>query len=77
MDEVAGRPAAVAVYAHGNHDVDLFAWPDRGAPLPAGGMVRGFRTSFWKSGDLDYAAVSDVDVGAFRKFVTLAQHQRE
>jgi len=77
MDEVAGRPAAVAVYAHGNHDVDLFAWPDRGAPLPAGGMVRGFRTSFWKSGDLDYAAVSDVDAGAFRKFVTLAQHQRE
>jgi anti-sigma factor RsiW len=76
-DQVAGRPAAVAVYAHGNHQLDLFAWADRGAPLPAGGMVRGFRTSFWKMGDLDYAAVSDMDAGSFRKFVDLAKAQRE
>jgi anti-sigma factor RsiW len=76
-DEVAGTPAAVAVYRHGNHDVDLFAWLDRGARLPPSGMVRGFRTAFWKMGDLDYAAVSDVDAAAFQKFVELAQNQRE
>jgi anti-sigma factor RsiW len=74
---VAGRPAAVAVYAHGNHQVDLFAWADRGNALPADGMVRGFRAAFWKMGDLDYAAVSDVDAAAFQKFVGLAQSQRE
>jgi hypothetical protein len=28
-------------------------------------------------GDLDYAAVSDVDAGSFRKFVGLAQSRRE
>jgi hypothetical protein len=40
-------------------------------------MARGFRTAFWKSGDLDYAAVSDVDAAAFQKFVGLAKAQRE
>ena len=76
-DEVAGNRAAVAVYTHGNHEVDLFAWPARGARLPETGMARGFRIAFWKMGDLNYAAVSDVDGAAFQKFVALAQKQRE
>jgi anti-sigma factor RsiW len=76
-DEVAGTRAAVAVYAHGNHEVDLFAWPDRGARLPEAGMARGFRMAFWKVSDLDYAAVSDVDAAAFEKFIALAKAQRE
>ena len=76
-DEVAGTRAAVAVYAHGNHEVELFAWPDRGARLPEAGMARGFRMAFWKVGDLDYAAVSDVDAAAFQKFIALAKAQRE
>ena len=77
VDEVAGRPAAVMVYAHGNHEVDLFAWPDRGARLPAAGIAHGFHTAFWKIGDMDFAAVSDVDQAAFQKFVALARSQRE
>lgn len=77
VDEVAGVRAAVMVYAHGNHEVDLFVWPDRGAKLPEPGMTRGFRSAFWKRGDLNYAAISDVDAQAFEKFVTLARGQRE
>ncbi len=77
VDEVAGRPAAVMVYAHGNHELDLFAWPDRGAALPAPGMVHGFRTAIWKAGDMDFAAVSDVDSAAFQKFVARARAERE
>jgi anti-sigma factor RsiW len=76
-DDVAGTRAAVTVYRHGNHEVDLFAWPDRGAHLPAPAMTRGFRTMFWKSGDLDFAAVSDIDAAAFEKFSALARAQRE
>jgi anti-sigma factor RsiW len=76
-DEVAGARAAVAVYRHGNHEIDLFAWPDRGARLPGQDMTRGFRSAFWKEGDLDYAAVSDIDAAAFAKFVALAKAQRE
>ena len=74
-DSVAGQTTAVAVYAHGNHEVDLFTWADRGAALPAAGVTRGFRTAFWKNGDLNYAAVSDVDAAAFQKFVGLAQRR--
>jgi anti-sigma factor RsiW len=77
VDEVAGRPAAVMVYAHGNHEVDLFVWPDRGADLPGTSMAHGFRITFWKAGDMDFAAVSDVDQTAFQKFVALARTQRE
>jgi anti-sigma factor RsiW len=77
VDEVAGRPAAVMVYAHGNHEVDLFAWPDRGADLPGPAITHGFRTAFWKQGDMDFAAVSDIDQAAFQKFVALARAQRE
>ena len=76
-DEVAGIRAAVAVYRHGNHEVELFTWPDRGGHLPESAMAKGFRTAFWKVGDLDYAAVSDVDAAAFEKFVGLARSQKE
>jgi len=76
-DEVAGSRAAVAVYARGRHQIDLFTWPDRGAKLPQDGMTRGFRSTFWKQGDLDYAVVSDIDAASFAKFVTLARAQRE
>jgi hypothetical protein len=77
MDKVAGSRAAVMVYRHGNHELDLFAWPDRGASLPQPGMTHGFRTGFWKSGDLDFAAVSDMDQDAFQKFIALARAERE
>jgi anti-sigma factor RsiW len=77
VDEVAGSRAAVMVYRHGNHQIDLFAWPDRGAHLPQPAMAHGFRSFFWKSGDLDFAAVSDVDAGAFKKFTGLVRAERE
>ena len=77
VDEVAGRPAAVMAYRHGNHEVDLFAWADRGGTVAEPGISRGFRTSFWKSGDMDFAAVSDVDETTFAKFVALARAERE
>ena len=77
VDEVAGSRAAVMVYRHGNHEVDLFAWPDRGAHLPQPATAHGFRSAFWKSGDLDFAAVSDVDAGAFEKFTALVRAERE
>lgn len=76
-DEVAGRPAAVIVYRHGNHVIDLFAWPGGSAGLPPPAVVRGFRSAFWRRGDLNYAAISDTDTAAFTKFVALAEAQKE
>jgi anti-sigma factor RsiW len=76
-DAVAGKDAAVAVYYSGRHEIDLFTWVDHGETLPQPQVSRGFRTSFWKSGDLDFAAVSDVSADAFEKFVALSKVARE
>ena len=76
-DVIAGVPAAVAVYARGRHKIDLFAWPDKGGALPAPAVTRGFHSQFWKSGDLDFAAISDIDAATFARFVALAQNARE
>jgi anti-sigma factor RsiW len=72
-DTIAGKEAAVSVYAHGNHELDLFTWVDKSGTLPPSATVRGFRTAFWKQGDLNFAAVSDVDEAAFQKFISLAR----
>jgi anti-sigma factor RsiW len=73
VDTVAGTQAAVSVYAHGNHELDLFTWVDKSGTLPPSATVRGFRTAFWRQGDLNFAAVSDVDEAAFQKFIALAR----
>jgi anti-sigma factor RsiW len=77
LDRVAGAPAAVLVYQHGRHKVDLFVWADRGAPLPAASVRHGYRAMYWKSGDLDFAAVSDTAAPELATFVQLMRSQPE
>ena len=76
-DQIAGKRAAVVVYRHGRHEIDLFVWADAGGHLPNETMTRGYRSLFWKRGDLDFAAVSDVDDGELHKFVQLIQSEPE
>ena len=77
VDEVARAPSAVVVYRHEHHVIDLFVWADRGATLPREAMSRGYRTIFWKRGDLDFAAVSDMDAAELHKFSVLIRKQPE
>ncbi|HSC19302.1 MAG TPA: zf-HC2 domain-containing protein [Rhizomicrobium sp.] len=77
VDEVARAPAAVVVYRHGRHMIDLFAWADRGATLPKEAVSHGYRSVFWKGGDLDFAAVSDMDSAELHKFSALIRNQPE
>jgi anti-sigma factor RsiW len=77
LDKVGGAPAAVLVYRHGRHEVALFVWSDRGASLPAQGVRRGYHTMFWKSGDLDFAAVSDTAPAELANFVQLVRSEAE
>jgi anti-sigma factor RsiW len=77
LDKVAGAPAAVLVYQHGRHQVELFVWSDRGASLPAQGVRRGYHTVFWKKGDLDFAAVSDTAAPELANFVELVRSEPE
>jgi anti-sigma factor RsiW len=72
-DYVHGARAAVVVYRHGAHVINLFAWADRGQSLPASGTRDGYRMILWKQDDLDLAAVSDVDPAELDHFVALVK----
>jgi anti-sigma factor RsiW len=77
IDKVAGAPAAVVVYRHGKHEIDLFVWADRRSPLPSAGLSHGYHSIFWKNHDLDFAAVSDTAAPELASFVTLVRGEGE
>ncbi len=77
VDAVAGSRAAVVVYRHGRHVIDLFVWPDKGSVLPGNATRHGYHVMFWKNGDLNFAAVSDTERHELEKFVGLVRNQPE
>jgi anti-sigma factor RsiW len=78
IDTVLGRRAAVVVYGHGAHEIDLYVWKTEHAhPLAAAAEVAGYREVLWTQGDLSLAAVSDVGSAELRQFVALVQGLRE
>ena len=77
LDRVAGAPAAVVVYEHGRHEIDLFVWADRGSALPDTSVRHGFHAIFWKANDLDFAAISDTQAGELATFVKLVRAEPE
>jgi anti-sigma factor RsiW len=72
-DYVHGARAAVVVYRHGAHVINLFAWADRNQSLPSSGMRDGYRMILWRQDDLDLAAISDVDPAELDRFVGLVK----
>ncbi len=77
LDKVAGAPAAVVVYQHGKHEIDLFVWADRGSALPSAGLSHGYHSIFWRNRDLDFAAVSDTAAPELASFVNLVRAEPE
>jgi anti-sigma factor RsiW len=75
--KVDGQDMAVVVYRHGAHEIDLFVWADRGSPLPGDAVRHGYHLLSWKKGDLDFAALSDVDVGEMETFAQLIRSEPE
>jgi anti-sigma factor RsiW len=59
VDYVAQQRAAVVIYQHGPHVINVFSWAADSRALPANVTRNGYHMAFWKSGDLDYCAVSD------------------
>ncbi|MBS0577855.1 MAG: anti-sigma factor [Proteobacteria bacterium] len=57
-DPIARQRAAVVVYQHGAHLINVFSWKQPGA-APADTTRSGYHLAFWRSGDLMYCAVSD------------------
>lgn len=59
VDYVDGKRAAVVVYRHGAHVINVFVWPQTGGNLPEATTRNGYHLVFWRSGDLVFCAVSD------------------
>jgi len=51
--------AAVTVYQHGAHTINVFTWVAGRATLPQFATRGGYHLTFWQLGDLEYCAVSD------------------
>jgi anti-sigma factor RsiW len=58
-DYVDGRRAAVVVYRHGAHVINVFAWPQNGSSMPNLLTRDGYHIACWRNGDLAFCAVSD------------------
>lgn len=53
------RRAAVVVYRHGPHVINIFSWPSGQRAVPDTTTRSGYHMVFWQAGDLQYCAVSD------------------
>jgi anti-sigma factor RsiW len=70
LDHVGGQPAAAVVYRLRGHVINVFSWrvlgnqsePEREA------TVRGFHVATWSGGDINFAAVSDMDSAELLRF---------
>jgi len=51
--------AAVVVYQHGAHIINVFTWAATQGALPKDTTRDGYHLAFWKTGNLVYCAVSD------------------
>lgn len=72
-DYVDGHRAAVVVYRHGAHVINVFAWARDGEALPAGASRNGYHVVFWRQGNLNFGAVSDTGRDELVTLVRLVQ----
>lgn len=71
LDYVDGRRAAVLVYRHGAHVVNVFVWKDDGWLGARVKDVNGYNILSWKEGGLFFCAVSDMEAGELHKLSDL------
>jgi anti-sigma factor RsiW len=66
--------AAVVVYQHGAHVINVFAWAATQGALPKDTTRDGYHLAFWKTGNLVYCAVSDTGWDELLGLVKLLQN---
>lgn len=73
LDYVAGHMAAVVVYRHDRHVINVFCWaaPGEKAAGPTEGAEQGFNVVSWRGAGLSCFAVSDVEATLLRRLVGL------
>jgi len=73
VDYLQHQRAAVVVYQHGQHVINVFSWAAT-QRSPSSNVTRnGYHLAFWKAGDLEYCAVSDTGWDELLGLVRLLQ----
>jgi anti-sigma factor RsiW len=65
--------AAVVVYQHGPHVINVFSWAATQRTVPHDTTRDGYHLAFWTAGDIQYCAVSDTGWEELRGLVRLLQ----
>lgn len=72
LDYLDGRVVAVVVYARRQHLINVDAWPEHGPnEEPATTDAQGYHLVHWRSDNVEYWAVSDVESSELSRFVSL------
>lgn len=58
-DPIEGQRAAVLVYQHGAHTINVFSWASNARAITRETTRNGYHLDFWKVGNVQYCAVSD------------------
>jgi anti-sigma factor RsiW len=78
-DTVQNQRAAVVVYRHGAHTINVFSWASDRPAVTDATTRNGYHLDFWKEGNLQYCAISDTGWDELQGLVRLLRElaQRE
>lgn len=71
LERLDGRSAAALVYARRQHSIDVTIWAGASTPFNGSLMRDGYAVTGWRSGDLNFAAVTDASPEELGKFIQL------
>ena len=72
-DYLDHQRAAVVVYQHGAHFINVFSWALRSGSVPRHSTRNGYHLQFWKAGNVGYCAVSDAGWNELQGLARLLQ----
>jgi anti-sigma factor RsiW len=72
-DYLSRQRAAVLVYRHGAHVINVFSWRARDGRAPMDTTRDGYRMAFWRSDGVQYCAISDTGWDELGQLRTLLQ----
>jgi anti-sigma factor RsiW len=70
-EDIDGQRAAVVVYRHGPHTINVFSWASDRRNSARDTTRNGYHLAFWKVGNLQYCAVSDTGWNELEGLATL------
>lgn len=75
LDYIDHRTVAALVYQRQKHFINVFVWPSgtKAAKRPENQTVLGYNMVFWQRNEMNFCAVSDLNLSELRQFVELLE----